>query len=62
MTHKILHFLSYMIFWCFEKYFKSKCNEPKHLAPPGDSDFFHGSAKNYRLVPYPLGMESNISW
>ena len=51
---KISHFLRYMIFWSFETYFK---NEPQHLSPPGDSTFFHESAKNWKLMPYPLGME-----
>ena len=41
---------------------KVNANDPQHLAPPRDSAFFHERVKNRRLVPYPLGMESNISW
>ena len=41
---------------------KLNANEPQHLAPPRDIAFSHKSSKNRRLVPYPLGMKSNISW
>ena len=37
-------------------------NEPQNSAPPRDNDLFLENVKNSRLVPYPLGIESNIAW